>query len=173
MSIEKTVTDRYIPFLGIINDYVGRSPLDFYSWGHIAFGIGAFTIFSLIITIYELIFLTAAVMPWWWIMLFVIAVGIGWEIIENTILWKLGVKFENRRDSFNNALFDILFVILGGLGTWLLKWIIMDILGYLGRWFYISALLLFILVLNAYFIGFYVTNKKTKQTRRDLGKIIS
>ena len=106
-------------------------------------------------------------------MTFVIAVGIGWEIIENTILWKLGVKFENRRDSFFNAFFDIIFVILGGLSTWLLKWIIMDVMGQLGRWFYISALVLFVLILIAYFIGFYVTNEKTKQTRKDMGKLIS
>ena len=64
MSSEESGKDRYIPFIGRINDYVGRSPLDFYSWGHIAFGIGAFSIFSLIITIFELIFSTAAIMPW-------------------------------------------------------------------------------------------------------------
>ena len=105
--------------------------------------------------------------------MFVIAVGIGWEVIENTILWKLGVKFENRRDSFVNAFFDIIFVILGGLATWLLKWIIMDVMGKLGRWFYISALVLFVIILIAYFIGFYITNEETKQARKDLGKLIS
>ncbi len=173
MSSEESGKKRYAPFIGLLEDYVGRSPLDFYSWGHIAFGIGAFAIFSLIITIYELIYITAAIMPWWWIMSFVIAVGIGWEIIENTLLWKLGVKYENRRDSFINAFFDILFVIGGGLAVWLLKWIIMDVMGQLGRWFYLSTIILFALVLIAYFIGFYITNKKTKQTRKDLGKIIS
>ncbi|MFX1454024.1 MAG: hypothetical protein ACFFDB_01485 [Promethearchaeota archaeon] len=173
MSSEESGKKRYIPFVGLLEDYVGRSPLDFYSWGHIAFGIGAFSIFSLIITIYEFIFLTPAVMPWWWIMTFVIAVGVGWEIIENTILWKLGVKYENRRDSFVNALFDILFVIVGGLATWLLKWIIMDVMGELGRWFYLSAIVLFALALIAYFIGFYITNQKTKKTRNELGRIIS
>ncbi|MBY8983972.1 MAG: hypothetical protein KGD65_02790 [Candidatus Lokiarchaeota archaeon] len=173
MSSEESGKERYIPFIGRIMDYVGRSPLDFYSWGHIAFGIGAFSIFSLIITIFELIFSTTAVMPWWWIMTFVIAVGIGWEVIENTILWKLGVKFENRRDSFVNAFFDVIFVILGGLATWLLKWIIMDVMGEFGRWFYISALVLFVIILIAYFIGFYITNEETKKARKDLGKLIS
>ena len=173
MSSEESEKNRYAPFIGLLEDYVGRSALDFYSWGHIAFGIGAFSIFSLIITVIELIFLTAAIMPWWWIMSFVIAVGIGWEIIENTILWKLGVKYENRRDTFVNAFFDVIFVILGGSTTWLFKWIIMDVMGELGRYFYISALILFLLVLIAYFIGFYITNKKTKQSRKDLGKIIS
>ncbi|MHA2280310.1 MAG: hypothetical protein ACXAC5_05625 [Promethearchaeota archaeon] len=173
MSSEGSGKKRYAPFVGLLEDYVGRSPLDFYSWGHIAFGIGAFSILSLIITVFELIFGVPATMPWWWILSFVIIVGVAWEIIENTILWRLGVKYENRRDSFINALFDIIFVILGGLATWLLKWIIMDALGQYGRWFYLSAVILFALVLIAYFIGFYVTNKKTKQTRKELGKIIS
>ena len=33
---------KYVPFVGLVEDYVGRSPWDFYSWGHIAFGIGSF-----------------------------------------------------------------------------------------------------------------------------------
>ncbi|MHA2007334.1 MAG: hypothetical protein ACXABO_09690 [Promethearchaeota archaeon] len=173
MSGEESGKEHYVPFVGLLEDYVGRSPLDYYSWGHIAFGIGAFSIFSLIITIYELIFNVEAVMPWWWIMTFVLLVGVGWEIIENTILWKLGVKYENRKDTFANAFFDIIFVILGGSATWLLKWIIMDVLGQMGRWFYVSALILFVLVLIAYFIGFFITNEKTKKARKDLGKIIS
>jgi hypothetical protein len=49
----------------------------------------------------------------------------------------------------------------------------MDVMGLMGRWFYLSAVILFALVLIAYFIGFYITNQKTKQTRKDLGKIIS
>ncbi len=166
MSNNESGKDHYVPFIGFIEDYVGRSPIDYYSWGHIAFGIGAFSIFSLIITVFELIFSTSAVMPWWWIMTFAIAVGIGWEIIENTILWKLGVKYENHRDYFANAFFDILFVILGGATIWLLKWITMDFLGHLGRWFYVAALILFLIVLIAYFIGFFITNEKKKKSRK-------
>lgn len=167
-----TSKKRYVPFVGLLEDYVGRSPWDFYSWGHIAFGIGAFSIFSLIITLWEQ-YVGPATMPWFWILIFVIIVAIGWEIIENTILWRLGAKYENRRDSFVNAFFDILFGILGGLATWFLKWIVMDIMGALGRWFYVSAIILFVLILIAYFIGFYITNQKTKQSRKDLGKVIS
>jgi hypothetical protein len=172
MSDTESEKKQYIPFVGLLQDYVGRSPWDFYSWGHIAFGIGAFSIFSLIITIWELI-IGPSGLPWYFILIFVTIVGIGWEIIENTILWKLGVKYENRKDSFINAFFDILFVILGGLATWLLKWIIMDVMGEFGRWFYLSAIILFVLILIAYFIGFYITNEKTKKARKDLGKIIS
>ena len=172
MSSEGSGKKRYVPFVGLLEDYVGRSPWDYYSWGHIAFGIGAFSIFSLIITLWEL-FIGPAVLAWYFILIFVIIVGIGWEIIENTILWKLGVKYENRKDSFINALFDVLFVILGGLATWLLKWIIMDVMEELGRWFYLSAIILFVIILIAYFIGFFITNENTKKARKDLGKLIS
>lgn len=172
MSGEESGKKRYVPFIGLIEDYVGRSPWDYQSWGHIAFGIGAFSIFSLIITLWEL-YIGPATLAWYFILIFVIIVGIGWEIIENTILWKLGIKYENRKDSFINALFDILFVILGGLATWLLKWIIMDVMGELGRWFYLSAIILFVIILIAYFIGFYITNENTKKSRKDLGKLIS
>ena len=106
-------------------------------------------------------------MPWYFILIFVIVVGIGWEIIENTILWKLGVKFENRRDSWINAVFDVIFVIIGGLATWLLKTVIMDIMGKLGRWFYLSAIVLFVLFLIAYFIGSFITNEVTKKSRKN------
>lgn len=173
MSREESENKHYVPFVGTLEDYVGRSPWDFYSWGHIAFGIAAFSIFSFIITVYELITSLEATLAWLWILVFVIIVAVGWEIIENTIIWRLGLKYENRKDSFINSFFDIFFVVLGGLATWLLKWIIMDVIGERGRWFYLSTVILFVLVLIAYFIGFYITNKKTKQARQELGKIIS
>lgn len=172
MSSEESEKKYYVPFVGLLEDYVGRSPLDYYSWGHIAFGIGAFSIFSLIITLWEL-YVGPATLPWYFILIFVIIVGIVWEIFENTILWKLGVKYENRKDTFINAFFDIVFVIVGGIVTWFLKWIIMDIMGELGRWFYLSAIIMFVIVLIAYFIGFYITNEKTKESRKELGRIIS
>ncbi|UCC18852.1 MAG: DUF2585 family protein [Promethearchaeota archaeon] len=172
MSDIESESKRYVPFVGLLEDYVGRAPWDYYSWGHIAFGIATFTIFSLIINLWEL-FIGPSSLPWFYILICVIIVAVTWEVIENTILWKLGLKYENRKDTFINALFDILFMILGGLATWLLKWIIMDVMGELGRWFYISALCLFLLTLIAYFIGFYITNENTKKARKKLGKIIS
>ena len=45
--------DKYIPFVGLVNDYVGRSAWDFYSWGHMDMGIAGFMVFSLLITIPE------------------------------------------------------------------------------------------------------------------------
>lgn len=172
MSSEDSEKKHYVPFVGLLEDYVGRSPLDYYSWGHIAFGIAAYAIFSLMITIWELL-IGPATMPWYYILIFVLVVAVFWELIENTILWRLGLKYENRKDSFINALFDIIFVIGGGAATWLMKWIIMDVMGHFGRWFYLSALIFFCLVLIAYFIGFYITNEETKKARKDLGRVIS
>lgn len=172
MSDTESENKHYLPFVGLLEDYVGRSPWDYYSWGHIAFGIGAFSLFSLIITLWEL-FIGPALIPWFFILLLVLIVGVIWEIIENTILWRLGLKYENRKDTFINAFFDIVFVLVGGVATWLLKWVIIEVLGERGRWFYVSALCLFFLVLIAYFIGFYITNEKTKEARKELGRVIS
>ena len=172
MSESESEKKHYVPFIGLLEDYVGRSPWDYYSWGHIAFGIGAFSLFSLINTIWELIIGPAPV-SWYIILLFVLTVSIIWEIIENTILWRVGLKYENRKDTFINAFFDIVFVVVGGAAAWYLKWLIMDVMLERGRWFYVSALCLFLLVIIAYFIGFYITNKKTKKARKELGKAIS
>ena len=79
----------------------------------------------------------------------------------------------NRNDKFIKAFFDILFVGIGGMATWLLKWIVMDVMLERGRWFYVSALSVFLLAIIAYFIGFYITNEKTKNSRKELGKAIS
>jgi hypothetical protein len=172
MSDTESEQKHYVPFIGLLEDYVGRSPWDYYSWGHIAFGIAAFSLFSLIITLWELLTGPAPV-PWFFILLLVLISAIIWEILENTILWRLGLKYEHRKDTFINAFFDIFFALGGGLTTWLIKWIIMDVIGERGRWFYVSALCLFLLTIIAYFIGFYITNERTKKARKELGKVIS
>jgi hypothetical protein len=172
MSDTESEKEHYVPFVGLLEDYVGRAPWDYYSWGHIAFGIAAFALLSLIINLWELISGPAPI-PWFFILFLVVIAGVVWEIIENTILWRLGLKYENRKDTFINAFFDIFFVFIGGIGTWLLKWIIMDVMGARGLWFYVSGLVFFLLPLIAYFIGFYVTNERTKNSRRELGKLIS
>ncbi|MFX0070234.1 MAG: hypothetical protein ACFFAO_04000 [Candidatus Hermodarchaeota archaeon] len=125
---------KYIPLIGYDSDYVGRSPWDFYSWGHIDMGIGAFLLISLIITVTEWVLGPgSAIVEWWMVLALVILFSLIWEFIENVILWKLGWKFEDRQDSWPNFIWDVIFVILGGGLMWLFKWIIMDSLGYLGR----------------------------------------
>jgi len=101
---------------------VGVSWLDFYSIGHICFGIAVFLIFSLFYTIpkhkgftpiFSLLFV--------FIISFIILVA--WEVIENIILFAMGLKFENRRDSPQNIFTDLIFGVIGALGTWIFAYV--------------------------------------------------
>ncbi|NHJ25273.1 MAG: hypothetical protein EAX89_11900 [Candidatus Lokiarchaeota archaeon] len=163
---------EYVPFVGTVEDYLCRSPWDFYSWGHIALGIASFSLLSLMITITEAL-IGPAIIAWWFILLLTFSVGVIWEILENTVILWWGWRPHNRRDTFVNAFWDIIFVTCGGAFTWLLKWIIKDLISLAGRYFYITALTFFVLVMVAYFIGFYITNKNTKKAREEHHKIIS
>ncbi|MFX0042741.1 MAG: hypothetical protein ACFE8L_07505 [Candidatus Hodarchaeota archaeon] len=172
MSSEES-KKHYVPFVGLLEDYVGRSPIDFYSWGHIALGIGSFTIFSLMITLYQYITEIPSTLEWYWIYIGVLIVAILWELFENIILWRLGLKYENRKDTFLNAFFDIIFVLVGGGVMWLFKLIIVDLMEERFRWFYVTALIAFLVILICYFIGYYITNENTKLARKERGKLIS
>ena len=101
---------------------VGQSWFDFYSIGHICFGVGLFLFFSLFYTIpkkkgkipiFSLLF----------VFICTIVCVILWEIVENTIFLDLGWKFENRPDSWANITTDILLCGVGGLGTWLFAYL--------------------------------------------------
>ncbi|MFX0012651.1 MAG: hypothetical protein ACFE9R_20235 [Candidatus Hermodarchaeota archaeon] len=100
---------------------VGISWFDFYSIGHICFGIGAFLLISLFYTIpkakgYTPIFSL--------LLVFILSMitFVVWEIIENYVLLWLGLenlKFEGRVDSLQNMTTDILLGGVGALGAWL------------------------------------------------------
>ena len=92
MSDIESENKHYVPFVGLLEDYVGRSPWDYYSWGHIAFGIAAFAIFSLIITLWELL-IGPVTTPWYHFLILVIIVAVIWEIIENTIFKTLNCDY--------------------------------------------------------------------------------
>jgi len=164
---------EYIPFVGAVDDYVGRSAWDFYSWGHIDMGIAAFIFFSLFITLPEYYFgVGAGFFPWWLAFVLTVAVSILWEILENTLIYYWGWR-PGGLDSVLNAVWDIVFVTLGGGIMWLFKWVIMNLFGFPGRWFYIVAFISFLIILICYLIGFYITNENTKKTRQKRGKSIS
>ena len=144
---------KNIPLVGLDADYVGRSPWDFYSWGHMALGIACFLLLSLFITVPEALG-GQALFPWWLVIIFVLVILLVWEGFENIVLWALGWKFEDRQDSFLNFLWDMIFGMATAAVIWLFQWIIMDILGALGRWFYVAGAISFGVVLLAYFIGY-------------------
>ena len=97
---------------------VGLSWIDFFSIGHVCFGIGVFLFFSLFYTVPKhhgntpLLSLLA-------VFIISLLMFIGWEIIENTLFPMLGWKFEGRVDSWPNLLCDIGFGIIGALAMWL------------------------------------------------------
>ena len=101
---------------------VGVSWLDFYSIGHICFGIGVFLFFSLFYSIPKargdtpILSLLAV-----FILTFIIL--IAWEVIENTLFVILNLKFENRMDSPQNIFTDMVFGIIGALCAWIFAYV--------------------------------------------------
>jgi len=96
---------------------VGRSLLDYFSFGHICMGIVVFALLSIISTIRNFFDPNNfKVKNSHWLAFFIgtLIFAIFWEIIENTLLYQWGMKYANRQDSVVNAIFDI---ILGGLGA--------------------------------------------------------
>jgi hypothetical protein len=102
---------------------VGLAWMDFYSIGHICFGIGLFLFFSLFYTIpkkhgnvpiFSLLF----------VFILTVIFAVLWELVENTLFIDLGWKFEGRADSWQNIISDILFGCVGGLGSWLFCYLV-------------------------------------------------
>ncbi|MFX0019873.1 MAG: hypothetical protein ACFFBT_14600 [Promethearchaeota archaeon] len=102
---------------------VGLAWFDFYSIGHLCFGIGVFLFFSLFYTvpknkghtpIFSLLFVFICTM----------IIIILWEVLENTLFIEIGWKFEGRADSWQNITTDILMGAVGSLGSWLFCYII-------------------------------------------------
>lgn len=93
-------------------DAVALSPVDFFSVGHVIMGQVSYLVFDLIVV---LVIGTNALVVKGWCLFATIVEGVLWEPFENIILWRLGWKFENRRDSLVNSLFDVGFVALGGI----------------------------------------------------------
>ena len=92
---------------------VGQSWFDFFSIGHICFGIGVFLFFSLGYSIPKsrgdtpILSLLAV-----FILTFIIL--IAWEVVENTLFIDIGWKFGDR-DSPRNILTDIVLGTIGAL----------------------------------------------------------
>ena len=144
--------------MGIVaetKDETARAPWDYFSWGHVDMGIGSFLLLVLINIIPTYVDQALVyIIPYWVMLVLTICVGIVWEIVENTLLVHTGLKFENRRDSFVNAFWDVIFVSIGALYIWIVKGIMINILGvHLILEFYIVGIVSFIVVLIAFFIG--------------------
>lgn len=98
---------------------VGQSWFDFYSIGHVCFGIGVFLFFSLFYTvpknkgntpIFSLLF----------VFIITLIILIVWEVLENILFVMIGLKFEGRADSIPNIITDISLGIIGAIVTWVI-----------------------------------------------------
>ena len=97
---------------------VGIAWFDFYSIGHLCFGIGVFLFFSLFYTvpkhkgkvpIFSLLF----------VFILTIAILILWEALEYFLFIDLGWKFEGRADSWQNITTDLLIGMFGAIISWI------------------------------------------------------
>jgi hypothetical protein len=105
-------------FFATTKDDIPKAAVDFFSIGHVLMGqIAYFITYSLVNVdfgpLYEAV--GSPIKPNFWAVIVAIVVGIIWEPVENIILWKMGLKFEGKRDSWLNLIFDILFVTGGAL----------------------------------------------------------
>jgi uncharacterized membrane protein YeaQ/YmgE (transglycosylase-associated protein family) len=101
---------------------VGVSWFDFYSIGHICLGIGVFLFFSLFYTIpkskgstplFSLLF----------VFILSIILLVIWEVVENTVLYWIGLKFEHRLDSPQNIFTDMIMGSIGALLAWFFAYV--------------------------------------------------
>ncbi|TXT65755.1 MAG: membrane protein of unknown function [Promethearchaeota archaeon] len=107
-------------FIAEIPGEVGQSYIDFFSIGHLCGGIAIFLFFSLLYTIpmSKEEGTSQVYLPLWAVWIITVAIGILWELLENTILYDLGLKFEFRLDSLQNLVMDIIFVAVGAASSW-------------------------------------------------------
>ncbi len=99
-------------------DEVGLSWFDFFSIGHITFGIAVFLIFSLFYTVPVVSKDEDYIMPPWLVFVLTIVVLVVWEFLENILMFAWGMKFEGRQDSWQNITTDILLGVVGALCSW-------------------------------------------------------
>jgi len=134
---------------------VGQSWFDFFSIGHICFGIGVFLFFSLLYSIPKargdtpILSLLAV-----FILTFIIL--IAWEVVENTLFLDLNLKFDNRPDSPQNILTDIVFGTIGALGS--LLWAYEAFEKGKKHWpYYVFGLIMFVIWLGVFSIFRFLT----------------
>lgn len=99
--------DNGLPIFAKTLLQVGTTGIDYYTFGHILMGLIGFPIlvqFFLPIHSFSFIQLAAVI----------------WELFENIILFKFGLKYEGRRDSGLNAILDITFMDIGGIISFIL-----------------------------------------------------
>jgi len=143
-----------VPLFATTIDEVGIAWFDFYSIGHICFGLAVFLFLSLFYVI-PVHHGHKAWLPLWFIFILSMVVLILWEVVEHTIFIDLGIKFEGRADSIPNMTTDL---ILGAIGAGV-NWIAAKkIVKKEKMWaYYIPGIIAFLLWLIVFFILRFLT----------------
>ena len=104
-------------FFARTKDDISKAAVDFFSIGHILMGqISYFIAWFFVKPDGALFtFVGEPTNSGIYALSFAIFIGLIWEPIENIILWKMGLKFEGKRDSWLNLIFDIIFVTGGAV----------------------------------------------------------
>ena len=91
------------------DEIIGIGPLDMFTLSHFSFGVLFFVLFALFLSNRWAFFAT-------------VFVGVLWEPIEKYI-YEVGRKWGDRKDSWPNLIFDVIFVTLGAaLGYLMENW---------------------------------------------------
>ena len=90
-------------------DDVGKAAIDVFSFSHLIFGYLLYPI------LHSIIFILVRAYLDFTCLLGIVLMSLFWEAIENTLLYRKGIKFGDRRDSLKNSLMDIYFFSSGGV----------------------------------------------------------
>lgn len=96
---------------------ISRAPIDGFSIGHILMGqIGYLVVYYIIRAFGNSIIPNESIA-----IIIMLCIGVGWELLENSIMYNRGLKYQNKQDSLINSTFDIIFVMTGTLEVFILQ----------------------------------------------------
>ena len=104
-------------FFARTKDGISKAAFDFFSIGHILMGQLSYFLAWFLVQPEGALFTLVGepVDSGLYALYFAIFIGLIWEPIENIVLWKMGLKFEGKRDSWLNLIFDIILVTGGAI----------------------------------------------------------
>jgi hypothetical protein len=133
-------------------DRAGNAFYDFFSWGHVAMGVGIYVLSWFILSLTPVVGRSYLSFIITWVLCCWI-----WEVFENNIVYSWGIKYANRKDSVNNLLGDQFFVTLGAVIMWIVEIIVYG--NYPTYWFYILGGIGLLICLIGFFISKAVHDK--------------
>ena len=139
----------YIPLIGNAEDYLERSPLDFYTWERISLGS---LIYLLLYDIVSLFFY----MPKLGTIFFLILTGGGIQFLEGLILLRSKLRYRTENVyPLRMIIFDQLFYLVGGIIMAITQWVVITILTLVSGWFYLIGGVMLFGTVGFYLLGYF------------------